>query len=164
MGRFLQADPVGYYGGINLYSYVANNPLNYVDPMGLWSFRVDWYEGAGGSIIFGRNPDGRFFYGGRIGKGLGKGVSFNPKGKTPGKSCNKESGLMNMDLGFYADASVNLLIFSFGTGMEFGGHAQNYPSDLSIYKNFNPPGWNFSWGEEMGIRGSVSTGVEFYLY
>jgi RHS repeat-associated protein len=34
-GRFLQADPLGYAAGANLYAYVANDPLNWVDPWGL---------------------------------------------------------------------------------------------------------------------------------
>ncbi len=34
-GRFLQADPTGYSAGLNLYAYVANDPLNLVDPFGL---------------------------------------------------------------------------------------------------------------------------------
>lgn len=33
--RFLQADPIGVEGGINLYAFVANDPLNHVDPFGL---------------------------------------------------------------------------------------------------------------------------------
>jgi len=44
LGRFLQPDPAGADGGINLYAYVKNDPLNSVDPSGL----VDIYIGGAG--------------------------------------------------------------------------------------------------------------------
>lgn len=34
LGRFITKDPIGLNGGINLYCYTFNNPLNRVDPSG----------------------------------------------------------------------------------------------------------------------------------
>src|SRR5206468_3255876 len=43
-GRFLQPDPIGYSTGTLLYAYVANDPLNTLDPLGLLTLQV------GGSV------------------------------------------------------------------------------------------------------------------
>jgi len=40
--RFISEDPIEFYGGdINLYAYVWNNPLRYLDPFGLRHDRID---------------------------------------------------------------------------------------------------------------------------
>ncbi|MBK8220259.1 MAG: RHS repeat-associated core domain-containing protein [Candidatus Obscuribacter sp.] len=41
LGRFLQADPVGYGAGLNMYAYGGNNPTAGSDPMGL-TFGATW--------------------------------------------------------------------------------------------------------------------------
>lgn len=34
-GRYISADPIGLAGGMNLYAYVQNDPVNWIDPWGL---------------------------------------------------------------------------------------------------------------------------------
>jgi len=65
LGRFLQPDPIGYGRLPNLYAYVMNDPVNWIDPDGevAW-FAVGFAVGAGVSI------------GAQVIQGMSQGQSF----------------------------------------------------------------------------------------
>jgi RHS repeat-associated protein len=39
IGKWITRDPIGELGGINLYGFVENNPVNFVDPWGLYELK-----------------------------------------------------------------------------------------------------------------------------
>jgi RHS repeat-associated protein len=52
LGRFLQTDPAGYGGGMNLYAYTGGDPINFSDPSGMQCYKTDYDDWSkGGEYI-----------------------------------------------------------------------------------------------------------------
>jgi len=69
--RWLKKDPDGFVNGLNLYAFTLNDPVNWVDPYGLWTLQIGGsgtlgLKGAvtgGGGIIIGYNSTSGWQFG-----------------------------------------------------------------------------------------------------
>jgi len=55
-GTWISKDPIGFEGGINVYGYVKNNPIVFLDPNGLWEVKhkkLGGTLGMGASAMYG---------------------------------------------------------------------------------------------------------------
>lgn len=68
-GRWLSNDPIGISGGLNMYAFCGNNPVNFVDPMGL---KIRSFEiiGAKAAVVFGLSGAVSFVWDDRGNKGF----------------------------------------------------------------------------------------------
>ncbi|QLD60043.1 RHS domain-containing protein [Acinetobacter sp. MYb10] len=115
IGRYTQSDPIGLAGGLNTYAYVENNPINFIDPYGLWALSVEGYYGYGFGVSIGYQ-DGTLEILGRVGVGAGLGIGLDPEGG-PSRHSEKCGYGPIARTSLKADVGVGLGPIGVGTGI-----------------------------------------------
>lgn len=145
---------------------MGGDPLDYVDPTGLWALTAQiygLYGPLGGGIVLTGTGFSVDSFSLRLGIGVGKGVSFNPKGGKPAANapCHSNS------LGFYAEAEVGKGPFSVGAGVN-AGITLDQNTNFSSYHGLEPEyGLGSSSGAgqfvtaDLEYEGEASAGLEF---
>jgi RHS repeat-associated protein len=152
LGRYTQADPLGFVDGPSVYGYAGQSPLMRVDPLGLWTLQIGFHGSAtffGYQIIpqggFGIAFDGQGnagFYGfGGIGAGLGNSANA-------GLSLQGSNACSIYDLqGRFSNVSLH-------GGAGFGGSFDAFQG-----KSDNGPvtGFGLTLGVSAGASANLST-------
>jgi RHS repeat-associated protein len=118
-GRWTQEDPIGFGGGeANLYSYVHNSPIRYIDPLGLVDIVVGLagslngiagVQGGKGVYIPSSNPKswGTFSnQGGGVGWNVGGEVGFGMVGNAEGCALDVSFQMGWWDLSLFLDPNI----------------------------------------------------------
>lgn len=152
IGRYVESDPIGLRGGLNLYRYAGNNPVNVFDPDGLkCRFNIKVAIGAGAVIV-----------GGSIGWATAECDCVNGKKKT----ANYGVASFGLSVSFYIKGLSDLLPVDFSLDDTFTTNHTSPPGFLS-YDQISGPSIAYGYCHGFGnIKANTTetgpNGVEVY--
>jgi len=145
IGRFVNRDPIGSAGGVDVYAYAVDNPVNGMDPFGTSVYTIGW-GGSGGFTVVGGSVEG----------GIAIEMPWD--------------GSSNFGVGLYGSEFQGYglgLGFTTGPGVQVaGGNFSNFAgeSDGGMAWAADGPGGVSSWSSnslELSPAGGVGAGLYF---
>lgn len=156
-GRWLSRDPLGEEAGMNLYAYVGGDPVNGVDPLGLYTFQIGVDLGgnlaAGGGVA--GSVSGGFIFDTTGNVGVYGGVNYGVAAGAGGKAFS--GGFM----GTSADTIYEATSGNEWSGSLGGGVGATLSGTAAGGKQANGDGWlgfGASLGAGGGLSGALTTG------
>jgi RHS repeat-associated protein len=156
-GRWISKDPIGISGGLNQYVFCGNNPVNFVDPLGLWTVQLG-VSSAAGTVGGGASGFG-LAISHSDGAGLLNGWQVGSYGTAGGGAFVGSGGSLTVDLTLSRNNSIHDLAGtattsggSFGEWL-VGGFEANVPTSKDVLESVT-----FSFGFGAGpspIEGHV---------
>lgn len=132
VGRWTAKDPILFAGGdTNLYTYVFNDPVNRLDPMGLWGVDGSVYSGIGGGAGYVYQPGKGVSQMIELGVGVGGGLGFDPAAEPL-----QGDPLYTSKVTLFAEAEGRFLILR-GSVRVQSEESESCPG------NFDEPDWQF---------------------
>ena len=163
-GRWLSKDPIGINGGLNQYVFCGNNPIMFIDPLGLWQITLGFGYGYAGRITFGHNSN-RWNIGFGFGYGIGATVSGTSQNIEPGYASQGVALNIGIEASGQAkvfglvDVSGGLRVFSEADGCD------NIETRGGVFGSVRIPGTIVNVGGTVDVvsRGNLEYGTAEYI-